>query len=137
MENLVFCKKYQEELPAMDFPPLPGPAGNELLETVSFKAFEAWKSHQTTLINERRMDLSNPESRAFLIEEMHKFFNNQEVAQAEGFVEPEKALDDAVKSFHASLTRCIQLSREMNIFSSSVHATTVDVDTIIKQISTA
>ena len=99
MENLVFCKKYQEELPAMDFPPLPGPAGKELLETVSFKAFEAWKSHQTTLINERRMDLSNPESRAFLIEEMHKFFNNQEVAQAEGFVEPEKALDDAVKSF--------------------------------------
>ena len=73
MENLVFCKKYQEELPAMDFPPLPGPAGKELLETVSFKAFEAWKSH--------------------------KFFNNQEVAQAEGFVEPEKALDDAVKSF--------------------------------------
>jgi Fe-S cluster biosynthesis and repair protein YggX len=99
MENLVFCKKYQEELPAMDFPPLPGPAGKELLETVSFKAFEAWKSHQTTIINERRMDLSNPESRAFLIEEMHKFFNNQEVAQAEGFVEPEKALDDAVKSF--------------------------------------
>jgi Fe-S cluster biosynthesis and repair protein YggX len=29
MENLVFCKKYQEELPAMDFPPLPGPAGKE------------------------------------------------------------------------------------------------------------
>ena len=38
------------------------------------------------------MDLSNPEARAFLIEEMHKFFNNQEVAQAEGFVEPTKDL---------------------------------------------
>ena len=31
-------------------------------------------------------------ARAFLIEEMHKFFNNQEVAQAEGFVEPTKDL---------------------------------------------
>ena len=99
METLVFCKKYQEELPAMSFPPLPGPAGKELLETVSLKAFEAWKSHQTTLINERRMDLSNPEARAFLIEEMHKFFNNQEVAQAEGFVDPEKSLDNAVQAF--------------------------------------
>jgi hypothetical protein len=45
------------------------------------------------------MDLSNPESRAFLIEEMHKFFNNQEVAQAEGFVDPEKSLDNAVQAF--------------------------------------
>ena len=38
METVVFCKKYQEELPAMSFPPLPGPAGRELLETVSQKA---------------------------------------------------------------------------------------------------
>ena len=97
MENLVFCKKYQEELPAMTFPPLPGPAGKELLATVSQKAFDAWKSHQTTLINERRMDLSNPEARAFLIEEMYKFFDNKEVAQAEGFVEPAK--DSGVQAY--------------------------------------
>jgi Fe-S cluster biosynthesis and repair protein YggX len=31
MEDLVFCKKYQEELPAMTFPPLPGEKGKELL----------------------------------------------------------------------------------------------------------
>ena len=79
---------------------LPGPAGRELLETVSQKAFDAWKSHQTTLINERRLDLSVQENRTFLIEEMHKFFDNKEVAQAEGFVEPEKTLDDAVKSYN-------------------------------------
>ena len=89
MENLVFCKKYQEELPAMDFPPLPGPAGKELLETVSFKAFEAWKSHQTTLINEKHLDLSKSEDRSWLLEQMEKFFNNEDVEQASGF----KALD--------------------------------------------
>ena len=99
MENLVFCKKYQEELPAMTFPPLPGEKGKELLATVSQKAFDAWKSHQTTLINERRMDLSNPEARAFLIEEMYKFFDNKEVAQAEGFVDPKQTLDLGVQSF--------------------------------------
>ncbi len=68
-----------------------------LMETVSQKALDAWKSHQTTLINERRMDLSNPEARAFLIEEMYKFFDNKEVAQAEGFVEPTK--DSGVQSY--------------------------------------
>jgi len=99
METVVFCKKYQEELPAMSFPPLPGQAGKDLLETVSQKAFDAWKSHQTTLINERRLDLSVAENRTFLIEEMHKFFDNKEVAQAEGFVDPKKTLDNAVQSF--------------------------------------
>ena len=74
METIVFCKKYQEELPAMTFPPLPGPAGKELLETVSQKAFDAWKSHQTTLINERRMDLSNPEKciSSLITKKLHK-----------------------------------------------------------------
>ena len=97
MENLVFCKKYQEELPAMTFPPLPGEKGKALMETVSQKALDAWKSNQTTLINERRMDLYNPEARAFLIEEMYKFFDNKEVAVAEGFVEPTK--DSGVQTY--------------------------------------
>lgn len=99
MENVVFCKKYQEELPAMSFPPLPGPAGKELMENVSQKAFDAWKLHQTTLINERRLDLSVAENRTWLIEEMHKFFDNQEVAQAEGFVDPNKTLNDSVHQY--------------------------------------
>jgi len=94
-ERLVFCKKYQEELPAMQFPPLPGEAGKELMETVSQKALEKWKEHQVTLINERRLDLSIAENRKWLIEEMHKFFDNKEVAKAEGFVE----LSDPVQVF--------------------------------------
>jgi len=104
MERIVFCKKYQEELPAMSFPPLPGQAGIDLMETVSQKAFDAWKLHQTTLINERRLDLSIAENRTFLIEEMHKFFDNKEVAQAEGFVDPNKTLDNVVQSYQPPLS---------------------------------
>ena len=103
METVVFCKKYNEELPAMSFPPLPGQAGKDLMETVSQKAFDAWKLHQTTLINERRLDLSVQEIRTFLIEEMHKFFENKEVAQAEGYVDPNKTLDNAVQSYQPPL----------------------------------
>ena len=89
MSKTVFCKKLQKELPAMTIPPMPGKKGIELMETVSLEAWEAWKSHQTTLINEKHLDLSRDEDRQWLLEQMEKYFNNEEVEQASGF----KALD--------------------------------------------
>ena len=89
MSKTVFCKKLQKDLPAMTVPPMPGPTGLELMETVSQEAWESWKSHQTTLINEKHLDLSQADARSWLLEQMEKFFNNEEVEQASGF----KALD--------------------------------------------
>jgi len=89
MSDTVFCKKLQKNLPALTVPPMPGPKGKELMETVSQEAWEAWKSHQTTLINEKHLDLSQADARSWLLEQMEKFFNNEEVEQASGF----KALD--------------------------------------------
>ncbi len=89
MNKTVFCKKLQKELPAMTIPPMPGRKGIELMETVSSDAWESWKSHQTTLINEKHLDLSKDEDRQWLLEQMEKYFNNEEVEQASGF----KALD--------------------------------------------
>ena len=89
MSQTVFCKKFQKDLPAMTIPPMPGPKGKELMETVAQEAWESWKSHQTTLINEKHLDLSDADARSWLLEQMEKFFNNEEVEQASGF----KALD--------------------------------------------
>ena len=89
MSKSVFCKKLQKDLPAMTVPPMPGPKGKELMETISNDAWEAWKSHQTTLINEKHLDLSKADDRAWLLDQMEKFFNNEEVEHASGF----KALD--------------------------------------------
>ena len=89
MSQTVFCKKFQKDLPAMTIPPMPGPKGKELMETVSQEAWESWKSHQTTLINEKHLDLSDADARSWLLEQMEKFFNNEDVEQASGF----KALD--------------------------------------------
>lgn len=89
MNKTVFCKKLQKELPAMTIPPMPGRKGIELMETVSSEAWESWKSHQTTLINEKHLDLSKDEDRQWLLDQMEKYFNNEEVEQASGF----KALD--------------------------------------------
>ena len=89
MSKTVFCKKLKKELAAMTIPPMPGKKGIELMETVSLEAWEAWKSHQTTLINEKHLDLSKDEDRQWLLGQMEKYFNNEEVEQASGF----KALD--------------------------------------------
>ena len=84
MNKTVFCKKLQKELPSMTIPPMPGRKGIELMETVSSEAWESWKSHQTTLINEKHLDLSKDEDRQWLLEQMEKYFNNEEVEQASG-----------------------------------------------------
>lgn len=85
MSKTIFCKKFQEELPALEIPPMPGARGQELMSTISQKAWDEWKSHQTTLINEKRLDMSNSDSRKWLVGEMEKFFNNEDYEKASGF----------------------------------------------------
>ena len=89
MSEKIFCKKFKEDLPALKIPPMPGARGQELMATVSQKAWDEWKSHQTTLINEKHLDMSNQDSRMWLLGEMEKFFNNEDYESAAGF----KALD--------------------------------------------
>ena len=74
---------------ALSIPPMPGPKGVEIQNSVSKEAWDKQKSHQTTLINEKHLDMSDPENRKWLIEQMDKFFNNEDYEKASGF----KALD--------------------------------------------
>ena len=89
MSVKILCKKLNKELPALSAPPMPGPKGLEIMNSISEEAWEMWKSHQTILINEKHLDMSNAENRKWLIEQMDKFFNNEDYEKAEGF----KALD--------------------------------------------
>ena len=89
MSKKILCKKLEKELPALQIPPMPGPKGIEIMNTVSAEAWEMWNSHQTTLINEKRLDMSDPNNRKWLLEQMEKFFNNEDYESASGF----KALD--------------------------------------------
>ena len=69
----VFCKKFQKELDAMMFPPLPGEKGEELMQNYSQTAWDEWIKLQTMLINEYRLTPVDPKARKFLEEEMEKF----------------------------------------------------------------
>ena len=85
MSKKILCKKLKKELTALTRPPIPGPNGIEIMNAISEEAWEMWKSHQTTLINEKHLDMSNSENRKWLQEQMDKFFNNEDYESAAGF----------------------------------------------------
>ena len=72
----VYCKKYKEELPALDRPPYPGPRGEEIFNSVSKKAWMEWLQLQTMLINEKQLNLAEKETRDYLNDQLDKFLNN-------------------------------------------------------------
>lgn len=88
MTQTVFCRKYQQELEALPFPPLPGEKGQAIQRSVSKKAWEEWQARQTRLINEKHLNMLEPQTREYLMDQMERFLDNRESDQAEGYVPP-------------------------------------------------
>ena len=93
MARMVNCKKYGKEMPGLTVPPYPGPKGQEIYETVSQQAWQEWQAQQTMLINEHHLSMIEPESRAFLAQQMEKFLANQDHEKPEGYVTPTNTTD--------------------------------------------
>jgi Fe-S cluster biosynthesis and repair protein YggX len=73
MTRFVHCAKLQKEAEGFDEPPMPGELGQRIYEKICIEAWQLWLDHQTMLINENRLSMIDPKSRAFLIQEMDKF----------------------------------------------------------------
>ena len=86
----VTCRKYGKTMEGLPKPPYPGPKGQDIFDNISKQAWEEWQAHQVRLINEKSLSMINPDDRKFLMGEMDKFFSNEDFAQAEGYVAPEK-----------------------------------------------
>ncbi len=85
MSRTVYCVKLKKEAPGLAMLPMPGERGQWLFDNVSQEAWQAWLQHQTRLINEKHLNLMQPETRSYLAEQMDKFFSGEEVDQAEGY----------------------------------------------------
>ena len=90
MARIIFCRKLEKELPGLDMAPFPGPKGEEIFNNISKLAWTEWMTHQTTLINEMRLNMMDLTARTYLSEQREKFFNGDRVDQAEGYVPPEQ-----------------------------------------------
>ena len=90
MPRTVNCSRYKKDLPGLEKPPLPGPNGEKIFDTVSKQAWQEWHALQTTLINEKHLSLIDPDARRYLTEQMWRYFSNEAVDRAEGYIEPGK-----------------------------------------------
>ena len=85
MSRMVNCSKYQKELAGLEKQPIPGAQGEKIFAEVSEKAWLEWQTLQTMLINEKHLSLIDPETRKYLLDQMWRFFKNEEVDQPEGY----------------------------------------------------
>ena len=93
MSRTVHCIKLNREAEGLERPPYPGALGQRLFENVSKEAWQAWLAHQTRVINEYKLALSDASARKFLVAEMEKyFFGGGDLAQT-SYTPPKNALD--------------------------------------------
>jgi Fe-S cluster biosynthesis and repair protein YggX len=84
---MIHCIKLDAEAEGLDRAPYPGALGQRIFDSVSKKAWQGWIEHQTRLITEYRLALSDSSARKFLAAEMEKYFFGGELAQT-SFVPP-------------------------------------------------
>ncbi len=91
MSRTVHCVKLQREAEGLAFAPWPGELGKRIYEQVSRQAWQDWLAHQTMLINENRLNPLDPKARAFLSEQMEKYFFSGGAEMPAGYVPPDAA----------------------------------------------
>lgn len=65
----------------------PGALGQRIFNEISLERWQEWLVHQTTLINEYRLNLMDQEARSFLKIEMEKFLFGEGSQKPVQFVE--------------------------------------------------
>ena len=88
MTRMVHCVKLGREAEGLDFPPMPTELGKRIFENVSKEAWQQWLKHQTMLVNENRLNLTDARARNYLAEQMEKHFFGGGADQVQGYVPP-------------------------------------------------
>lgn len=88
MARVVQCVYLKKEAEGFDFPPYPGELGKRIYLEISKEGFEAWKKHQTMLVNENRLNLADARARQYLVRQMEQFLFGGGGDQPAGYVPP-------------------------------------------------
>lgn len=75
-QRMVMCSKLGQSLPGLEKPPFPGALGKTIFEKVSKQAWMAWREDmQIKVLNEYRLNMSDPEAHQVLMKQMKLFLN--------------------------------------------------------------
>ncbi|ODQ00228.1 MULTISPECIES: oxidative damage protection protein [Salinivibrio] len=89
MSRTVFCQRLQKEADGLDFQLYPGELGKRIYDNISKEAWADWQKKQTMLINEKKLNMMDPEHRKLIEAEMVKFLFEGQDVQIDGYVPPE------------------------------------------------
>ncbi|MCC5880077.1 MAG: oxidative damage protection protein [Idiomarina sp.] len=89
MTRTVFCQRLQQEAEGLDFQLYPGELGERIYQNISKQAWADWQKKQTMLINEKRLNMMDPDARAFLEKEMEAYLFEGKDVEIEGYKPPE------------------------------------------------
>jgi len=77
-------------LPGLPYPPFKGDLGRRIFENISEKAWKEWLGHSTMVINENRLNPSEPAAQKVLQEQLEAFLFGGGAAKPQGYVPPSK-----------------------------------------------
>ncbi|MEE9219181.1 MAG: oxidative damage protection protein [Acidobacteriota bacterium] len=87
-QRMVKCVKLNRELPGLAFKPLNNELGQRIYDQVSQEAWKMWLAQQTMVINELRLNVTDPKTRQMLNQRMEQFFFGGADSPPPGFVPP-------------------------------------------------
>ena len=89
MSRTVFCEYLQKEAEGLDFQLYPGELGERIFNHISKEAWAEWQKKQTMLINEKRLNMMDPNDREFLEKQMTDLLFERKDVHIEGYTPPE------------------------------------------------
>ena len=90
MSRTIFCTFLQKEAEGQDFQLYPGELGKRIFNEISKEAWGPCIHKQTMLINEKKLNMMNPDHRKLLEEEMINFLFEGKDVHIEGYTPPAK-----------------------------------------------
>lgn len=73
MSRTVHCAKLGKDAEGLDYAPLRDELGERIYREISKEAWDLWVKHQTMVINEYRLNPSEPSGQAVLRKQMEDF----------------------------------------------------------------
>lgn len=86
MARMIFCEYLKQDAEGLDFQLYPGEIGKRIFDSISKPAWAEWIKKQTMLVNEKKLNMMNPEHRKQLETEMVNFLFEGKDVHIEGYV---------------------------------------------------
>ena len=83
--RILYCQKLKQDAEGLDRPAYPGELGQKIYDNISKLAWQQWVEHQTTLINEYKLNMMDKKARDFIKIEMEKFLFGEGSSKPSGF----------------------------------------------------